>query len=291
MYFMMSNRRDFFRKALAGAAAVTIPAMLPNEVFGKPVVTPNNAGNNSFKIGYQLWGVQKMLIENPDATMQLMARRGLDGVEFANMMSPFQPALPLRLAMNKHNLVPCGIHHSLTEWQTKGAEFLMEYNYILGNSDVSCHWLERNQQGSLENYLSHSKFFRELTPYLKKNGFNFYYHNHGYEYTDIFDGKFAMDIMLENTDPALFFMELHIGGLPASVDTVEYIKKLGARLYKIHFPVLDRDGNVSIKQEIVDAAKESGTCQWFIIEQNIPDLPTGESLARSVDILREMLYK
>ena len=288
----MSNRRDFLRKSVLGAAAaVAAPGMFTGEAFGKPAAALNNAGNNSFKIGYQLWGVQRMLIENPDETMQILAKFGLDGVEFANMMNPFQPALPLRLAMNKHNLVPCGIHHSLTEWQTKGADFLMEYNYILGNSDVSCHWLERNQQGSLENYLDNSKFFRELTPYLKKNGFNFYYHNHGYEYTDIFDGKFAMDIMLENTDPALFFMELHIAGLPASVDTVQYIRKLGARLYKIHFPVLDRDGNVSIKREIVDAAKESGTCQWFIIEQGIPDLPTGESLARSVNVLREMLYR
>ena len=281
----MTNRRDFLRKTLAGAAAVALPASFATEAKAMPSST-----SSGFKIGYQLWGVQKMLIENPDETMQLMARLGVEGVEYANMLNPFQPALPLRLATNKYNLLPCGIHHSLTEWQTKGADFLMEYNYILGNSDVSCHWLERNQQGSLENYLSHAKFFRELTPYLKKNGFNFYYHNHANEYTDIFDGKFAMDIMLENTDPALFFMELHIGGLPASVNTVDYIRKLGGRLYKMHFPVLDREGNVSIKQEIVDAAKESGTCKWFIIEQGIPDLPTGESLARSVDILRGMLF-
>jgi sugar phosphate isomerase/epimerase len=251
----------------------------------------SKTSNSSFKVGYQLWGVQKMLIENPDATMQLMVRLGCDGVEFANMLSPFQPAIPLRLAMNKNNLVPCGIHHSLTEWKDKGADYLMEYNYILGNSDVSCHWLEKNQQGSLENYLSHAKFFNELMPYLKKNGFTFYYHNHGYEYQEVFGGKFAMDIMLENTDPALFFMELHIGGLPESVNTVQYIKKLGARLYKMHFPVIGRDGNVSITQDIVDAAMESGTCKWFIIEQGIPDLPTGDSLARSVEILRKMLYK
>jgi len=285
----MSNRRDFLKKTIAGAAAVAIPASFVTETKAAPLSTTSGSG---FKIGYQLWGVQRMLIENPDGAMQLLARLGVEGVEYANMMSPFQPAMPLRLATNKHNLTPCGIHHSLTEWQQRGADFLMEYNYILGNTDVSCHWLDRNQQGTLENYLSHAKFFRELTPYLKKNGFTFYYHNHGFEYTDVFDGKFAMDIMLENTDPALFFMELHIAGLPASVNTVDYIRKLGGRLYKIHFPVLNREGEVSIRQEIVDAAKESGTCKWFIIEQGIPDLETGgESLARSVKILREMLSK
>jgi len=167
----------------------------------------------------------------------------------------------------------------------------MEHNYILGNTDVSCHWLDPHQRGTLENYLSHARFFNELTPFLKRNGFNFYYHNHAFEFTDVFNGKYAIDIMLENTDPSLFHMQLHISGLPADLNIPKYIEKLGGRLLKMHISVLDRDGKVSLSQDIIDAAKMSGSCKWFIIEQNVPDKQGCESLARSIDILREMLYK
>jgi sugar phosphate isomerase/epimerase len=284
----MSNRRDFLLKSLAGAAAVAIPTAFVNEASAQT----SSWNPSSFKIGHQLWNVRDMLEKDADSTMKLMARLGFEGVEYSGMTGPtFPTGIEYRLLQNKYNLACCGIHHGLTEWLQRGHIPLMEYSYILGNPDLSCHWLDPPQSGTLENYLSHAKFFSELMAILKSNGFNFYYHNHAFEFTEVFNGKYAMDIMLENTDPALFFMELHIGGLPESVNTVQYIKMLGARLYKMHFPVIDRDGNVTIKQDIIDAAMESGSCKWFIIEQGIPDLPTGDSLARSVNILREMLYK
>ena len=290
----MTNRRDFLRKSLAGAAAVAVPATIANEalaannmVHGKPLSqTPLD---NSCKIGYQLYGIRDMLAENQDATFKLVSKLGFEGVEYSGMTDT--PAIQFRLLQNKYNLPCCGIHHGLTEWLQRGTAPLMEYSYILGNPDLACHWLDPPQRGTLENYLSHSKKFNEIAPELKRNGFNFYYHNHGFEYTDIFNGKYAMDIMLENTDPALFLMELHIAGLPASEDIPKYINKLGGRLLKLHVPVLDRDGKVSIKQDIIDAARNTGSCKWFIIEQNVPDKPGCESLARSVDILHEMLFR
>jgi sugar phosphate isomerase/epimerase len=168
----------------------------------------------------------------------------------------------------------------------------MEYCYVLGTEDVACHWLENSHRGSLENYLNHAKTFNKIASEYKKNGFNFYYHNHAFEFQEVFNGKYAMDIMLENTDPALFSMQFHFAGLPADLDPVKYINKLGGRLLKLHFPVLDNNGNIALKQEIIDAAKATGSCKWFIIEQNYPDLPTTvDRLQRSVDVLREMLNK
>jgi len=283
----MSNRRDFLRKSLAGAAAVAVPATFASDAKANPLPVQEDA--TLYRIGYQLYGVRDMLAENPDNTMKLVSKLGFEGVEYSGMTNT--PAIKFRLLQNKYNLVCCGIHYGLTEYIEKGLEPKMEYNYILGNKDIACHWLDPPQRGSLENYLSHAKKFNEYAPILKSNGFNFYYHNHDFEFKDVFNGKFAMDIILENTDPALFLMELHIGGIPTGTSVVDYINKLGGRLLKLHIPVLDRDGKVAIKQEIIDAAKKTGTCKWYIIEQNVPDKPTCESLARSVDILRNMLHK
>ena len=284
----MTNRRDFLRKSIAGAAAVAVPATISKETTARSL--PLSVQDTTlYKIGYQLYGIRDMLAENPDATMKLVSKLGFEGVEYSGMTGT--PAINFRLLQNKYNMVCCGIHYSLTEYIETGLVPKMEYNYILGNKDIACHWLDTHQRGTLENYVSHAQKFNEYAPVLKSNGFNFYYHNHGFEFTDIFDGKFAMDVMLEKTDPALFLMELHIAGIPTGTDVVEYINKLGGRLLKLHIPVLNREGKISIKQEIIDAAKKSGTCKWFIIEQNVPDKPTCESLARSVDILRNMLHQ
>ena len=284
----MFNRRDFLRTSLVGAAATAVPAALSDKAFGKSLPLP--VPSTAFKIGYQLYGIRQLLSADPDNTMKIVSNCGVEGVEYSGMTST--PAITFRLLQNKYNMVCCGIHYGLLEYEQKGVVPKMEYCYVLGTDDIACHWLENSHRGSLENYMKHAKTFDGIAREYKKNGFNFYYHNHAYEFTDVFNGKYAMDVMLENTDPSLFLMEFHFSGLPAELDIIKYIEKLGGRLTKLHFPVLDRDGNVALKQEIIDAAKASGSCKWFIIEQNFPDIPTTtERLTRSVDVLREMLNK
>ena len=284
----MSNRREFLKRSLIGAAAVAIPGTLVNEVSAKS----SSQSTSNFKIGHQLWQVREMLEKDAEGVMKLMSKLGFEGVEYSGMTAPpFPSGINFRLLQNKYNLACYGIHHGLTEWLEKGPAPLMEYSYILGNPDLCCHWLEPSQKGSLENYLNNAKFFNELTPLLKSNGFNFYYHNHQFEFQEVFNGKYAMDIMLENTDPSQFFMELHISGLPTDLNIPKYIEKLGGRLMKMHISVLDRNGAVTVTQDIIDAAKKSGSCKWFIIEQPVPDKPNCESLARAIDVLRDMLYK
>ena len=284
----MSNRRDFLRKSLVGAAAVAVPGVFTKEALANPSPPPTLA--TAYKIGYQLYGIRNLLSSDPDGTMKAVSNCNIEGVEYSGMTKT--PAITFRLLQNKYNMVCCGIHYGLLEYEQTGVIPKMEYCYVLGNEDISCHWLENNHRGSLENYLNHAKTFNGIALEYKKNGFNFYYHNHGYEFQEVFNGKYAMDIMLENTDPALFSMEFHFSGLPEGLDPVKYINNLGGRLLKLHFPVLDNNGNVALRQDIIDAAKATGSCKWFIIEQNYPDLPTAvERLKKSVDVLREMLNK
>ncbi|MDR0795755.1 MAG: twin-arginine translocation signal domain-containing protein [Tannerella sp.] len=283
----MLNRRDFLRTSLVGAAASVVPASLSAKTFNKPLA--QQAGEyTAYKIGYQLYGIRQLLSADPDSTMKMVSKCGVEGVEYSGMTST--PAITFRLLQNKYNMVCCGIHYGLLEYEQKGVNPKMEYCYVLGTDDIACHWLENSHRGTLENYLNHAKVFNGIAREFKKNGFNFYYHNHPYEFQEVFNGKYAMDIMLENTDPALVSMEFHFSGLPADLDIIQYIHKLGGRLTKLHFPVVDREGNVILKQEIIDAAKASGSCKWFILEQNFPDQPTCERLlSRSVEVLRDML--
>jgi sugar phosphate isomerase/epimerase len=302
----MINRRDFLQKTLVGAAAVAVPASLTQKAFGQlqptqtgtfglltgssatasgmPMPTPATAYN----IGYQLWGIRQLLKDNPEGTMKLVSGCGVEGVEYSGMTDT--PAITFRLLQNKYGMVCCGIHYGLSEYEATGVIPKMEYCYVLGTEDIACHWLDTKHRGALEKYLDHAKVFNEIAREYKKNGFNFYYHNHQFEFQEVYNGKYAMDYMLENTDPALVSMEFHFTGQPADLDIVKYINKLGGRLAKLHFPVIDNDGNVTLKKEIIEAAKATGSCKWYIIEQNYPDQATCEKmLSRSVDVLRDML--
>ena len=284
----MSDRRVFLRKSLLGAVAVAVPGAFTHEAMAKPVPPPTVG--TAYKIGYQLYGVRQLLAADPDSTMKAVSSCGIEGVEYSGMTKT--PAITFRLLQNKYNMVCCGIHYGLLEYEQTGVDPKMEYCYVLGTEDIACHWLDNSHRGSLENYLNHAKAFNVIARDFKKNGFNFYYHNHAYEFQEVFNGKYAMDIMLENTDPALMSMEFHFSGLPADLDPVKYINKLGGRLTKLHFPVIDNNGNITLKPEIIEAAKATGSCKWYILEQNYPDLPTAvDRLKRSTDILREMLNK
>ena len=293
----MINRRNFLQKTLAGAAAVAVPASLTHEAFGHPQPTssttfgqpvPQPAPSTAYKIGYQLWGIRQLLKANPEGTMKLVSGCGVEGVEYSGMTDT--PAITFRLLQNKYNMVCCGIHYGLSEYEQSGVIPKMEYCYILGNEDIACHWLDTKHRGALEKYLDHARVFNEIAREYKKNGFHFYYHNHQYEFQEVYNGKYAMDILLENTDPALVSMEFHFSGQPADLDIVKYINKLGGRLIKMHFPVVDQYGNVILKPEIIDAAKAAGSCKWYIIEQNYADEATCQNmLSHSVEALREML--
>ena len=283
----MFNRREFLRTSLIGTAVATVPA-LSEKAFGKPL--PQSTPGTAYRIGYQLYGIRQLLSADPDNTMKTVSDCGVEGVEYSGMTQT--PAITFRLLQNKYNMVCCGIHYGLLEYEQTGVDPKMEYCYVLGTEDIACHWLDNIHRGSLENYLNHAKTFNGIARAFKKNGFNFYYHNHAYEFTEVFNGKYAMDVMLENSDPALMSMEFHFSGLPEELNIIKYIEKLGGRLTKLHFPVLDRDGNVALSQDIINAAKASGSCKWFIIEQNFPDISTTtDRLTRSVDVLRNMLNK
>ncbi len=91
----------------------------------------------------------------------------------------------------------------------------------------------------------------------KKYGMRYYYHNHFWEYQK-FDGKTVMEIMAENTDPAIFFFEQdNYWAARGGVDPVEEMEKLKGRLILMHQKDFAKDANepISLFEERIDINK------------------------------------
>ena len=88
--------------------------------------------------------------------------------------------------------------------------------------------------GSKEKIIEYTKELNEMGRRLKEEGLSLYYHNHHMEFSK-YDGKYLMDIMVEESDPEYLGFELDVHWLQrGGVNPLEWIKKLEGRTKIIH---------------------------------------------------------
>jgi sugar phosphate isomerase/epimerase len=218
-----------------------------------------------------------------DRALDIAARCGVDGVELFNLYDV--PAIKYRKALNDAG-VECYGTHNLLKPLVDNLDHVMEYNYALGNPMVICCFLLQEERGTREKWLRSAELLNEAAAKLKHNGFDFTYHNHDFEYREVFDGECGMDILLNNTDPFLVGVQLHIGQLPQfGIDQVAYIRKLGRRLKVLHVHTFLQEGVPFDSVPAIGAAKELDV-GWAVVE-NVFSAPTDvAAVKRSVGAIR-----
>lgn len=127
---------------------------------------------------------------------------------------------------------------------------------------------------------------------LKEYDLSFSYHNHNPEFTKFSDGRTGMDILIEETDPALVGFILDTYWVQAGgANPVDYIKKLKGRIKVIHFKdmAVSEDFKMQMAEigngnlnwaEIIKACEETGI-GYAAVEQDICQRDPFESLSIS----------
>lgn len=237
------------------------------------------------KTGMQLYSLSPLVNAGryQDA-VKLACDAGIDGLELYSYYDV--PALSYRKIMNAAGVTCCGTHNYWASLRDD-LDHVMEYNYVLGNKTVICHYLLEEERGSRENYLRVADSLNEIGAKLKQNGFDLLYHNHDFEFSEVFDGKRGMDLLLENTDPLLVGMELHIGQLPRfGLDIPEFIEKLGRRLKVLHVHAFNGDEPFDSRDGILTARKFD--VEWAVVENVYPEDCGVERIRRDIDAIRSM---
>ncbi|SEU18143.1 sugar phosphate isomerase/epimerase [Paenibacillus sp. NFR01] len=144
---------------------------------------------------------------------------------------------------------------------------------------------------SAEGYRNFAAKAGEIARKLQEeHGLQFVYHNHHFEF-ERFGDKTALQILLEETDPASFGFELDLYWVQAGGgDPVEWIHKVAGRMQVVHFKDMEivsgkqlfaevGEGNMNY-DAIIRACDETGV-EWRVVEQDECRRDPFESLAMS----------
>ncbi|OXM82573.1 sugar phosphate isomerase/epimerase family protein [Paenibacillus rigui] len=189
----------------------------------------------SLDFGLQLYSVRDELAKDYVGTLEKVASIGYRNVELAfhqadqtlnvGGMTPAQ----LRETMDRLGLRVVSAH--MDPMDKFDWDKVIAFNKELGNTSIGKGIaFYRNKQDVLD-ICSNLNRYGEI---CKKNGMQFYYHNHFQEFQK-FDDQYVLDILLDNTDSELVKIELDIyWALRGGVDPINWLKQMGGRCDLVH---------------------------------------------------------
>ena len=243
----MKNRRAFLKSAGALATSLSLGSL--SEVMAQ--LKQEN------KLGIQLFSIPKMLSENFEGGLKMLAAQGYKelelfgpypfsaesaqkGWEAAGKMLGFsgsgyfgKSATEVKKLLKENGLTTPGTHTDLDTLENNmGA--LGEAAQIMGWKYVTLPAIPDDRRKTLDDYKRIADAFNKIGENAKKNGLKFGYHNHGYGLKSQ-NGVMPLEIILKNTDPNLVFFEMDIfwttcGG----VDPIELLNKYPNRYKMLH---------------------------------------------------------
>lgn len=222
--------------------------------------------------GIQLYTVRNEMLADARGTLKQLAALGIKQIESARSGKGNYyglTAMEMKKACNDLGMTLRSGHINIdNNWEktmNEAAESGQEY--------LICSSLPGRGQ-TIDNYKKVSDIFNKAGEECQKLNLKFGYHNHDYEFEQQ-DGQVLYDVLMDNTDPKLVYMELDLGWVIASgKDPLDYFKRYNGRFPLWHLKDMDLQkkhstefgkGALDIKA-MLEHRKESGL-KYFFVEQ------------------------
>ncbi len=280
----MQTRREFIGGAAAGLAALGIGPLALAKKADRP-------------LGVQLYTVRS-LMSDVAGTLKAIRKIGYRTVE-TYVAEYKMSAKDLRAAIVDAGLEVPSAHFGYNDFDSR-----FDYAKELGTELVVCSMVPLTIANSADGYKRGADQYNTWGAKAKTMGMKFGFHNHNVEFKE-YGGKTGLEILLENTDPALVYWQMDCYWVAqAGHDPVAMLRKYGKRIESLH--VKDRKPNATVTLE---TGKDSafftevgnGTLDWktilrltehvpyLFVEQDQTDKPPLESLQISFDNLQKLL--
>ena len=194
------------------------------------------------KIGFIAGGLLKDPLEKDwEGTLRKLATMGYSYIESGNVFGDdpdyyrkflkevgligFTGSITMAGLLNEDDLTK-----KINELHTWDREYLVCY----------WPWLDGGLDKKPEDFKMMADQFNQAGKICKENGIRLAMHNHDKEFVDVGDGKYGIEVFLENTEPALVTVELDLywckfgGG-----DPIDLIKKYPGRFDIYHVKDMD----------------------------------------------------
>lgn len=150
-------------------------------------------------------------------------------------------------------------------WDLDG---VIDYHHKIGATIAGIGAMPRGHYGdSKAGYLKFAEEFSKIADKLKENGLTFAYHNHAFEFKK-FDGKFAMDHLLENSSPNIKFTFDVYWIAAGGIDPERFLRKNADRIAALHY----KDMIIENNRDQVMAEIMEGNLDWDGIIKTADDL-------------------
>lgn len=229
------------------------------------VVKPCGKGNGArmaIKLGVQLYSVRNTLGDKPYEALGQIADVGYRYIEGANHdafddygVGFGEPAKKVKKKLDSLDMKMVGCH--INPLMEDTLDQVLEYHCELGNKQIGCD-IEFFPFENPDFILRRCEAFNKIGEKCKEAGMRFYYHNHYQEFQECEDGKTVYEMIMENTDPKLVFIELDTyWAARAGQNPVQLMKKYKDRIILLHqkdFPE-DAGETMMVYNGLVDQKK------------------------------------
>ncbi|MBB3114492.1 sugar phosphate isomerase/epimerase [Paenibacillus phyllosphaerae] len=245
----------------------------------------------AFGIGLQPWTIRRELEQD---YLGAFSRAATIGYQAAEVGLPPEGITPKEVKdhFDRIGLQALSCHTDFGQLTTNLAGLLEYVKEIRAKYVVLSYY----RFSSHEEVLEVASALNDVGRKCKEAGVQLLYHNHDWEFTR-FEGRYALDLLLEATDPELVQMELDVYWVQkGGEDPVAYLGKLRNRCPLLHMKDMEPGEEQFFAEvgegilpmgEIVKMASEVGT-EWLIVEQDECRRSPFDSIAISYRNLKKL---
>ena len=219
------------------------------------------------KVGVQLYTVRDLMKQDFEGTIAKVAEIGYREVEFAGYFD--RKPQQVRAVLERNHLQSPSTH---VDYPSLGANWpkVVEASATIGHQYIVCPWIDDEVRKQPGGWQRAAEVFNKAGEVSKKSGIQFAYHNHHFEFVKV-DGKFAYDLLLEQTDVNLVKMEMDLCWMTvAGQDPLKYFARYPGRFPMVHVkdvksvPAPEKDGTPPAFERVFPVMTEvgSGVIDW-----------------------------
>lgn len=238
-------------------------------------------------IGVQLYTVRESMKKDLPGTIAKVAQIGYKEVEFAGYFDHSPKEIRSILDQNGLKAPSAHIEYSVLDEKWPG---VLEAAQVVGHQYIVCPWID-DEVRKQNRWKEAAAKFNKAAEASKKAGIQFAYHNHHFEFVKV-DGKYAYDILLEETDPKLVQMEMDLCWMNiAGQDPLKYFDRYPGRFPMVHvkdvkkippkpddqpvnfdnvFPEMTSVGNGVIDFKKIFAQSDKAGIKHYFVENDYP---------------------